>query len=169
MQQKFTFSRRGFTLAELLTAVIIVTVLVVIAAPLYEKTIERSHLAEVRQILTGLQEAKLFAMDKMEIDQYDASDNTKKVRLEHLNVAYAAGSTGDSFNTRYFAYSLKPGGSDANSNGVCARRLGGDAIGTIFYYYRESGSADADFACKGTACEEIYGLTNAVSENITCN
>lgn len=168
MQHTFIASRRGFTLAELLTAVIIVTVLVVIAAPLYEKTIERSHLAEMRQILTGLQEAKLFAMDKMEIDQYDASDNTKKVRLDHLNVAYAAGSTGDSFSTRYFTYSLKPGGSDANTNGVCAVRSGGENSGTIFYYYRDSGSADHDFVCKGAGCEDVYGLTNS-NKDITCS
>ena len=164
----FTLSRRGFTLAELLTAVIIVTVLVVIAAPLYEKTIERSHLAEMRTVLTGLQEAKLFAMDKMEIEQYNASDPASRVTMSHLNVAYAAGSGASSFSTRYFTYSLNPGGSDANSNGVCAKRSGGDASGTIFYYYRDNGSADHDFVCKGAACENVYGLTNS-TKNITCS
>ncbi len=79
---------QGFTLIELVTAIIIVVILVTMAVPLYEKTVERSRLAEARTILAKLQDAKLAAMDNMECRTYDPEDsNCPKMR--HLNVAFA--------------------------------------------------------------------------------
>lgn len=166
--QKSYLTKRGFTLAELLTAAIIITVLVVIAVPLYEKTIERSHLAEARSILSRLQEAKLFAMDKMELDSYDP-DNPKPT-LAHLNVSFAPAADDISFNTKYFRYSLVTQGSDANPNAVCAERLGGTSAGTIFYYYHPFGGANSEFLCFGENCENVYGLDDRSADTaITCD
>lgn len=39
---------KGFTLVEILVAVMIVVLLVTMAAPMYEKAIEKSRLAEAR-------------------------------------------------------------------------------------------------------------------------
>ena len=175
MLHNYRFSRKGFTLAELLTAVIIVTVLVAMATPLYEKLVERSHLAEVRQVLNSLQQAKLFAMDKMDIENYDTSN--PKPTMDHLNVSFgeATSPTGESplgatsFSTKHFTYSLKPG--SGNLNGVCAVRLKGDAAGTVFYYYHPSGRTDTHiFQCSNSnpdLCEKAYGLEN--TPGVSCN
>ena len=149
--------KRGFTLLEVLTAVVIVTILVAIATPLYEKTIERSRLAEARTVLSRLQEAKLYTMDNMGCTTYDPRD-AKCPKLGHLNVSFASGVTDKySFSTKDFSYSLSPSGS-VNANGVCAKRLGnGDTAGTLFYYYGLSGEAAPVFACSGESCE-MYGF-----------
>ncbi len=151
----------GFTLVEILTAVVIVTILVAMAVPLYEKTIERSRLSEARTILAKLQDAKLRAMDNMgcTIYDYNASNCPK---LRHLDAAFAANSVGNAdivFSTKDFQYSLGIVG--AYPNGVCAKRLGGDNAGVLFFYVSpEAGYPNVNgFLCKGTLCEQ-YGLTS---------
>ena len=147
-------NKQGFTLVEILTAVVIVAILVTMAMPLYEKTIERSRLAEARTIMNRLQAAKLKAMDDMEAcgDTYSNSNNCPK--LQHLNVAFAGGS-GIEFETKDFKYSLLP---SSCPNGISAERKDGDYAGTTFVYYglRQDGG-DAVFVCISGDCEE-YGL-----------
>ena len=159
---KNTKNKRGFTLVEILTAVIIVAILTVMAMPLYEKTIERSRLAEARTIMNRLQAAKLAAMENMGCDSYSSS-STQCPKLQHLNVAFTT-STGTKFSTKDFTYSLV---SSTYPNGICAKRLTGDYAGTIFAYYglRQDGG-DAVFACKGTHCED-YGFDNTSSLSCT--
>ncbi len=166
---------QGFTLIEILTAIIIVVVLVAMAAPLYEKTIERSHMGEARSLLMSMQDAKLWAMTKMNIDTFDTS--TCLPQLPHLNVVYDEGNNGVSFTSKYFTYSLVPSGTGTNSNGVCAVRRGGDAAGTIFYFYRPFGkkgeSGDSFLLCNDSdsgyanACEEIYGMPS--TDGLACS
>ncbi len=168
-------SRRGFTLIEILTAIIIVVILVVIAAPMYERTIERSNMAEARSLLVGLQDAKLLAMVNMHITAFSSSEC--QPNLLHLNVVYDEGNSGISFATKLFTYSLAPSGTATNANGVCAIRRGGDGTGTIFYYYRPFGkkgeTGEATFACNDSgssysnACEKLYGMDN--TNGITCS
>lgn len=148
-------NKQGFTLVEILTAVVIVAILVTMAMPLYEKTIERSRLAEARTIMNRLQAAKLKAMDDMEAcgSTYSASADCPK--LQHLNVVFAGGGSGLEFETKDFKYSLLPA---SCPNGISAKRLGGDYAGTTFVYYglRQDGG-DAIFVCVSGDCEE-YGL-----------
>ncbi len=162
---------KGFTLIEILAAVIIITVLVIAAVPLYEKTIERSRMAEARSMLMELQDAKLFAMTKMELANFDTTDCLPN--LAHLHMAHTtvdASNPGVSFSTKNFDYSLYPSGAAANANGVCAVRNGGDYQGAIFYYYRPFGSSSVEFKCSHatdtTICPNIYGLTN--TSGIAC-
>lgn len=169
----------GFTLVEILTAVVIVTILITIAVPLYEKTIERSRMAEARSILAKLQDAKLYAMDNMGCPMYSATAAVCP-RLEHLNVAYGGADTiGTSFNGDAFRFSLIPGGSDASvpawwRNAVCARRLGGDYAGTIFLYAApgvQTADSPAVFLCYGARCAD-YGYANSAegaTATMTCN
>ena len=166
-------NHQGFTLVEILTAVIIVAILTVMAMPLYEKTIERSHLIEARTLMHRLQEAKLAAMDDMGCEVYSYSSNGAGCpRLEHLRVTFIdevkdgkPAATGKTFRTKYFTYSLLPTAPDEYVNGVCAQREGGDYDGTIFVYYglRQDG-ADAVFKCKNPSgcddCCEAYGWDN---------
>ena len=163
-------NHKGFTLIEILAAVIIVAILTVMAVPLYEKTIERSHMAEARNIMNTLQSAKLAAMEKMGCDTYSYSATSVDCpRLEHLGVAFVDkngnAATGKSFETKDFKYSLSGGDSDTRPNGICAKRTGGEYEGTVFMYYglRPDGEK-AEFKCSGSHCED-YGLTN---ETLTC-
>ena len=165
-------SRKGFTLAEILVAVIIVAILAVMAMPLYEKTIERSHLAEARTIMNRLQEAKWNAMDNMECDNYvySSEEPVSCPRLEHLRVAFTTkdGTTakGRTFQTKYFQYSLSDAG-DTYRNGICAKRIGGDNDGTVFAYYGlRRDKKQAEFKCKGSSCED-YGFSSTDGLNCT--
>ncbi len=157
----------GFTLIEILTAVVIVTILVTMAVPLYEKTIERSRLAEARTILAKLQDAKLDAMDNMGCTTYDNSTSNCP-KLRHLGAAFAPSSAGTNdiaFNTKGFQYSL--GVSGTYPNGVCAKRVGGDYDGTTFFYVSSDAGYNTDtiFQCQGANCTQ-YGLEE--STGLTC-
>ncbi len=164
---------QGFTLIELVTAIIIVVILVTMAVPLYEKTVERSRLAEARTILAKLQDAKLAAMDNMECRTYSTeASNCPKMR--HLNVAFADNQQEFGFDTDAFHFSIAPvhGESTRMAGAVCARRVGGDYNGTIFLYaapgvVREDSAAS--FNCIGTACPN-YGLPSSETfASLTCN
>ena len=165
----------GYTLIEILTAIIIVTILVAMAVPLYEKTIERSRMTEARSVLAKLQDAKLLTMDNMGCNTFSTS-NASCPKVKHLNVAFADGAgDGYTFQTKDFTYSLVPTGvptgsyADASlANAVCAQRRGGDYAGTVFVYaspevmYSETAqhaASPAVFYCVGAACES-YGLDN---------
>ena len=165
-------NKKGFTLTELLTAVIIISILVVMAVPLYEKTIERSRMAEARTILNRLQAAKHYTMEMMECDTYSTTASDHCPMMKHLNVAFAENpnSNGYTFSTKDFSYSLLPGGTvtgvSTPVNGVCAKRLSGDYAGTLFFYYGEDSNNTPVFACKGTSCE-AYGFEN--TNTFTCS
>ncbi len=166
----------GFTLIEILTAVIIVAILTVMAMPLYEKAVERSRMTEARSIMNRLQAAKLAAMDNMGCSSYTYNATSADCpRLEHLGVAFVndngTPAAGQTFQTKDFKYSLGAA-SDTYRNGVCAKRLGGEYAGTVFAHYglRQDGG-DAIFKCKNPAgcsdCCENYGLDNTAS--LTCS
>lgn len=162
-------NKYGFTLVEILTAVVIVGILVTLAVPLYEKTIERSRMTEARAVLNRIQSAKRYAMGNMGCFAYSAEDAAlgKCPQFQHLNIQFknADGSQAEGlkFSSKAFCYSLAPGG--AYPNGVCAKRLGGEYAGTVFIYNGELDSQTDDiannvFLCSGDKCED-YGMQGA--------
>ena len=168
--------KQGFTLIEILTAVVIITILVAIAVPLYEKTIERSRLAEARTVLHRLQDAKLHTMDNMGCTTYlpptDPNDLSPLCPLlKHLNIVFVDNNRNNyAFKTKDFKYSMYPG-AGAYANAVCAQRLGSNdsTQGVQFLYYGLTGQNDAIFLCKDGAvgkCES-YGLES--NNNVTCS
>ena len=185
----------GFTLTEILTAVVIVTILVTMAVPLSEKTIERSRLAEARTIMAKLEDSKLQAMDQMGCLEATAASTrhyTPSVgacpKLRHLGVGFADkfGSylNNLAFDTDAWHYSIFPqnDGEEMESelpwfhDGVCARRRGGDYQGTVFFYLApgikpgvDAKPVGAQFECYGTHCED-YGMSDSSSGamTITC-
>lgn len=153
----------GFTLIEILTAVIIVTILVTMAVPLYEKTIERSRMAEARSILAKLEDAKLQTMDNMGCRTFD-TNKASCPKVKHLNLAFTADEgSGYSFTTKDFEYTLNV---PSHPNGVCAKRLGGDNADTLFVYLApEAGNNEAAiFLCNGNC--SYYGLPS--NEAVSC-
>ena len=158
------YTTQGFTLIEILTAVIIVAILVVMAMPLYEKTIERSHLAEVRTILAKLQDAKIQTMDNMGCTEYTAANVTAGTcpGMQHLNVAFATTATGTTATTKDFKYTLV---SATYPNAVCAKRLNGEYANTTFVYQGSAVDGSNSFMkCSGINCEN-YGFVN---ETFSC-
>ena len=163
-------NRHGFTLVEILTAVVIVGILVTIAMPLYAKTIERSRMTEARAVLNRMQSAKRYAMGNMGCDSYSASA-ANCPKFQHLNIQFPFAASGITAASDTFCYSLAPGG--AYPDGVCAKRLGGEYAGTVFVYNGELDKqtddiSDNKFLCSGTACEE-YGMVNTAGLGCTCN
>ena len=59
-------NHKGFTLTEVLTVIIILAVLATMAIPMYDKAIERSHIAEARAVLKQMLESKLRTLDSMD-------------------------------------------------------------------------------------------------------
>ncbi|MBO7237670.1 MAG: prepilin-type N-terminal cleavage/methylation domain-containing protein [Elusimicrobiaceae bacterium] len=170
MTNCFNKSKAGFTLIEILVAVLIVAVLAAMAVPMYERTIEKSRRGEVSVTLKRLGDAKLRTMTNMDLDTFN-NEFTK-------NQLDSGFSDNDDFH-----YSLYP---TQFPNGVCAVRLRGSGQGTIFLYLGEiaaeacpSGTYGADtvcglyrtkgqrFFCAGSKCN-AYGM-DSVSNTITCN
>ncbi|WP_428071439.1 type IV pilin protein [Candidatus Avelusimicrobium alvi] len=162
--------KKGFTLVEILVAVMIVTLLVTMAVPMYDKTVEKSRMAEARTLMKKMLESKLRTLDNMDRENYSSG----LFGFEHLDIsvpcvnsatgASIARCTGATIYTKDFKYTLLPTGSVSGSsaavaNGVCAVRRKGDNKGTAFLYLGEL-ETDPDrekFLCSGSMCE-AYGM-----------
>lgn len=162
-------NKKGFTLVELLTAIIITGILAAMAVPMYEKAIEKSRVVEARTQLAKLLDAKLRAMDAWEISTY-----TDDLQLKHLDVGFPCDGTGTTCTTKAFKYSIKPSGSVPNGvalnnsvgisanivNAVCAVRRGGDSQGTALLFLGELTPVQSNrLLCTGAGCDN-WGLEN---------
>jgi prepilin-type N-terminal cleavage/methylation domain-containing protein len=142
-------NKKGFTLIELLTVVIIMGILAAMAVPMYEKSMERSRMAEVRSQLATLLEAKLRAMDDRNLATYN------NFGVQYLDIGFSCtGGTAcqnDKFSTDNFTFTLNPSGSAGDYfretnitgvsknmvNAVCATRKTGENTGVSFLYLGE--------------------------------
>ena len=130
----------GFTLMEILVAVLILTILITMAVPMYERTVEKSRLAEVSTLLKRISESKLRTMDSQNITNY----YTSAFGMDELDITVPSSDD--------FYYGLYP---ESYSNAVCARRLRGDNAGTVFLYLGEAAPDYCYTGGKGTAiCAE---------------
>ncbi len=156
---------KGFTLVEILIAVLIMGVLVTMAVPMYEKAIEKSRIAEARTTLKRLYESKRRALDNRDRDEnYTAN----MFGFEHLDFSLACthGSTTGGTNsytitcsTKDWTYSLTP---TNRPNAVCAARRTGDYRGVNFLYLGDEVSGSENkFRCNqyrvSGGCE-VYGM-----------
>ena len=162
--------KKGFTLVEILVAVMIVTLLVTMAVPMYDKTVEKSRMAEARTLMKKMLESKLRTLDNMDQENYSSG----LFGFEQLDISVPCGDsttgasiarcTGATIYTKVVEYTLLPTGSVSGSsaevaNGVCAVRRKGDNKGTAFLYLGEL-ETDPDrekFLCSGSMCE-AYGM-----------
>ncbi len=165
--------KRGFTLPEILVAVLIIAILVVMAVPQYEKAVEKSRKADVLSTLKKLHESKMRMLDSADMLVY--ADET--FGMENLDFTLPCTNSVSGHRvkceTKDFAFQLRPkldsSSADKVKNAVCAKRLAGDYKDTVFVYYGEAEqNADDRFVCKGTHCE-IYGMTNGGSSVPACS
>jgi len=114
---------------EILVAVLIVTILVTMAVPMYERAVEKSRIAEVSATLKRMSESKLRVMDDRNMADYSSGD----LSLSQLDSSIK--------NTSDFSYRLYP---ESFPNAVCAVRLKGDNRGTSFLYLGETAAQYCD-------------------------
>ena len=164
--------RKGFTLMEILVAVIIVTILVTMAVPMYEKTIEKSRIAEARSMLKRIYDAKVRLMDELEVDKYigqfgfENLDYTFECKGGHKDDPVSSHRTKCA--TKEFVYVINPTTdvSDPDYRYVCAARLGGDNENVNFLYGIESATGDVFMRCHdGGVSEgcEAFGMSSTGS------
>ena len=115
--------KKGFTLMEILVSVMILTILITMSVPMYERTVEKSRVAEVSAMLKRISESKLRTMDSMNITTF----TNGSFGLNMLDVDVPASDD--------FSYSLYP---SSYPNAVCATRSRGDHEGTVFLYLGET-------------------------------
>lgn len=119
--------KKGFTLMEILVSVMILAILITMSVPMYERTVEKSRLAEVSAMLKRISESKLRTMDSMNITTF----TNGSFGLNMLDVDVPASDD--------FSYRLYP---SSFPNAVCAMRLRGDNAGTQFLYLGETAPED---------------------------
>ena len=164
--------KKGFTLPEILVAVMIVAILAVMAVPQYEKAVEKSRKAEVVATLKKLHESKMRMLDTLEETAYQDG----RFGIQNLDFGLpctnSLGANATRCETKDFTYCLRPNISGSSStkekNAVCAIRNGGDYSGTAFIYFgEEETDASNRFLCNGSQCH-IYGMTSGASIGCTC-
>lgn len=132
--------KKGFTLAEILVAVMIMIILVTMAVPMYDRVIEKSRISEVSLGLKRLSDAKLRTMEMRGQSNYAPGDFGMLQVDATMPGTEAVGATQQDITascTEHFYYSLYPNATFSKS--VCATRKKGDHAGTTFLYIGEEG------------------------------
>ena len=142
--KKIYQNKSGFTMVEILVAVIIIISLVTMAVPLYDRAIEKSRIGQARIMLKRIGEAKVRAMNNRDITNYEQG----AFSISELDVTVP--SDGD------WNYGLFPGATFAN--GVCAVRASGKNQNKITLLYLGEVGEDictcaAEAYSAGSVCE----------------
>ena len=157
--------KNGFTLMELLVAVVIMTMLITMAVPLYEKTVEKSRAAEARALLKKMSDSKQRLLVSMEMDDWSTiptAFTANSLDVSTPGTPYGTGAEAR-LHTKYFAYRFFPAGRISD---MCARRLSGDTAGVAFWY--SPGGTGGQFFCTGSNEQcAIYGMK--ASASMPCN
>lgn len=158
--------KKGFTLVEILVAVMIVTLLVTAAVPIYERTVEKSRIAEARMMLKKIYESKMRIMDAMDLNTFNNNFGFQNL---DMNMACEGNTscTGATANTKDFTYYLKP--TNGNANGVCAARRKGDNKGVNLLFLGEEVTTQkllCNNGGSGGSCD-AYGMNSQGSTYCT--
>ena len=168
--------KKGFTLVEILVAVLIMGILVTMAVPQYEKAVEKSRMAEVRTVLKRLYDAKMRVLNNMDKETYNTTSPLFGLENLDFTIACNASTTSNGHqmtcSTKDFAYVINPSGT-GNENFVCAVRNKGDYKGVNFIYKGDEvavGTSNffgtANFLCnEGVVAGrcDVYGMASTGS------
>lgn len=96
-------ARKGFTLLELLAAILIICALSVIALPIYNRVVEKSRVSEALLTMTSVAAAQE--------EVYVATNGSYTKKMQDLNVDFTnddtgLSATGATFNSKYFNFTL---------------------------------------------------------------
>lgn len=141
-------NKKAFTLIEILVAVLIIGVLVTMAVPMYERTIEKSRFSEASVLLKRLADSKARTMDSMGLTTFTSGSFT----MNNLDSEFPTNAD--------FSFSIVP---SSYPNAVCAKRLRGNNAGVVLLYLGELGGE----ACAGKATS-ICSEFNATGTRLFC-
>lgn len=148
-------NKKGFTLVEILTVVLIIGVLSAIALPQYRKVVERARAAEAMAGLKTLYDSSERLAVDFGYDDYETLFNnppTDEIGIGRLDMFQDSGArtTKDAtLTTKNFIYKFTSGGQ------IAAKRTSGSYGNTCIIFNR----ADQTLSCCGTqiACD-VYDL-----------
>lgn len=143
--QRLDIMKRAFTLVELIIVVIIIGILASIAIPQFNKTMERSRIAEASAVLGALRGAQLRY--KLENTAYATS--TASLDIDAPNYDGSGNANG-----KFFTYSVVEAAESASATTVAtAQRKAGSLYGQYIININDQGRiycADSDpDACAG--------------------
>ena len=158
-------NKKGFTLAEILVAVLIVAMLAAMAVPMYDKAIEKSRMGEARTLLKKIMDSKMRLLDNLEGDDSDFGFRALDVGME----CERGGGGSVWCATKNFSYMLFPSGNSPVAgvsvyDGVCAARCGGDNHNVAFLYLGEL----TDSLANTTSVAKLYCNDSAVTNGEGC-
>ena len=156
-------NKKGFTLVEILTVVIIIGILSSLALPQYRRVVERARATEAMSGLKNLYDSSERLAVDFGYDDYNALFNnppTSDIGIGRLDMFQDSGAPMDKngiFTTENFAYKFISG------SRIAAKRRGGHYDGTYIIFSRD----DQSRSCVGTtaACD-VYDLP--VATGVTC-
>ena len=148
--------QKGFTLVEMLTAVLIVGVLVSIALPMYMRTIERSRATEAMSAIKAINDSIYTFFTERE--SCPARFSQLLVSLPNANEATAD----TSISTKFFRFDLGGAsvavpGTDGQCMGVLATRINGGSYNYTIWHPYTRGATGTSLAlqCDGTNDKSI--------------
>lgn len=156
-------NKKGFTLVEILTVVIIIGILSALALPQYRRVVERARATEAMAALKSLYDSSERLAVDFGYDDYNSLFNnppTNEIGIGRLDMFQDSGAGIDKnavLSTANFSYKF------INGKQIAAQRRGGHYTGTCIIFNRDTQT----ISCAGeTAACDVYDLP--VTTGVTC-
>ena len=150
------FSKKGFTMIELLVTVLLIGILAAMALPQYVKVVEKQKGTEAVNLLAviGKAQERYFAVNEKYASDFSDLDS------DLIDFSTKTPAKGSSYNTKYFVFLLD--GTDDNVSKVKATRRGNES------YILERNYTTGEVCCKNdnTADADICDVLDL--PNDTC-
>lgn len=166
--------KKAFTLIELLVVVLIIGILASIALPQYQKTVEKSHVAEAKIMLKALSDAQDVWVLESGGGEFGGTYNFNDLNYAPSGTHTVDGNGRSHITTRYWDIYLDECGVCGNNAGGCCCDMYADRIGKdysielvgsnydgggtpgVFYCYGENNVCQLAGAIKNSSNDWIF-------------